>query len=203
MYKRAAGAAVAASFAVAGLAPVTVAQAATVPSKFITKAQVPTTPRFGPWNHTPVITGVRYREDCQQKAVPRLTTKHRTVYNDDQGQQITEYAVRMPTVADARRLVARLTHCNSKAFADTQQHDRAGEGTVTYSTYGRFAIENGLLARAVRNRGGEFPGRVFLDAVGRDGRYVMLMRRPFETEGAAPKDIWIQLSKRALKQLRP
>lgn len=183
-------------------APATAAPAAFVPSTYITKSQVPVTGRFGPWNHTPISTGVRSREECFQRALPRDTTKHRAVYNDAQGQYITQYVVRVPTTA-AKKLVNRLTYCGSKAYIDAQPRDTAAVGTLTLTTYGRFDVENGLLVRGVRNKGGTYPGGVFLDAVGRDKRYVTLLHWPFKTEGAAPKDAWVTLSKKALRQLRP
>lgn len=178
------------------------ATAASSAPRFLSKDQIPTESRFSGWSQTRIVTGLADAEDCGQRALPRKTTRHRTIYNDEQGNQITQYVVRTSSTSAAKKLVRRLEYCGSKAEAATRPEDPSA-GKVTYRTYGDYDIENGLLVRAATSRGGEYPERVFLDAVGRDGRYVLALRWPFDTEDPAPKDVWIAVSKTALRQLLP
>jgi hypothetical protein len=179
------------------------APAATVPSKFLTGDQIPTTNRFGPWDETKINTGVRDRESCAQKALPRTTTRVRIIFEsgDGPGEMIFQYAVRMPTVADAKKLEARLTYCGSKAYGDAQPTEPGGK--YAYRTLGDFPVENGLLVRAKIYTHPEYHRSIHLDAVGRDGRHVMWLNWAFRTDGKVPVDTWTKVSKKALSQLRP
>jgi hypothetical protein len=198
--RRSVQAAVATAAALLVLAP-NGATAATTTPKFLSKSQIPTAPRYKVWNQSKVITGLVHPEGCEA-AFPDAITKFRFLYNDAQGNLITQYVAKMSSTTAAKKLVRKLEYCGSKAqFEATPHPDDVGK--VTFRTYGDFDIENGLLVRGVRNSGGEYPEGVFLDAIGRDGRYVMQLTWPFETEGPTPKDMWVSVSKKAMRQLLP
>lgn len=198
-------AAVSAATAAALLVGGTVATPADAASKvkFLSKGQIPTEKkRFSSWNESKVITGMKHQEGCSESALPKKTVQFRFLYNDDEGNLISQYVAKMPSEAKAKKLVKSLTYCGSKEHFDKSPKDEEGLGKVTFRTYGNFDLEDGLLVRTSSNRGGSFPASIGLTSIGRDGKYVMFMEWPFQTTGKAPKDMWIKVSKKGLSQLR-
>lgn len=171
--------------------------------KLIDKSQVAVKQGvYGPWSHTPVIKGQYVQNECATLAFPKQGTLHRAVFNDDQGNAIRQYAVRMPSVAAAKKLTAKVEYCFSKA-----RSERVNAGVpgfeITYRNWGDFKVEEGLLVRSQYEKQKGYPGRAVMSAVGRDGRVVMGMWWTlYDTSSFGPRTLWTGLSKKALNQIR-
>ncbi|MGQ0844997.1 MAG: hypothetical protein ACT4QF_12770 [Sporichthyaceae bacterium] len=163
--------------------------------------QVPTSTAFPSWTETKIRDGLRTTDPyCWQEPFPRASTKYRAIYDPKIGSGgISQMVVRMDSEAAAIELVEELAKCwpQEKSFVNDDGRQ------VTATTYGTYDVKDGLTVGATTWCGGEeFPDNSMMWAIGRDGREVTYVHFwPMREDCWVPKDMWIGLSKTALRQL--
>lgn len=162
--------------------------------RLLSPAQLPTEKRFSDWISTPVMT-LDDQFLCEEEALPMIDTQMRIFYNSEQGNALTQYAVRFETRAMARKAVARIQRCFSERTIARENPDEK----FRVRSYGSYQLKDGLTVGAVITPDSGGPDSKFLWSVGRDNQYVTALVFPLATDGKSPKKTWVALSKKALR----
>lgn len=164
--------------------------------RLLTSDLLPTEKRFPSWLQTPVqvLDGHNF---CEEEALPLDDTQMRTFYNNEEGTALTQYAVRFPSKAAARKAVKRVKACFS---SKNVLADLLNPGSVRVHRWGTYDVKDGLTLGDITHVGKNYRG-VFLWGVGRDAEFVTVTEFGLETAGKAPKKAWKSLTKKALRRV--
>ncbi|MGQ0624134.1 MAG: hypothetical protein ACT4PP_05685 [Sporichthyaceae bacterium] len=181
------------------LAPAAGADAGTAPkARLLAVEHLPTAKPFSSWKATPAAL-MDTQWLCEEEALPVGKTRWRTFYNSKAGTALTQYAVRMPSAAAAKKAAARVRSCFSRAsLAERLLPEELAD--VSPRTLLRSALKDGLRVGVLTTRL-TGPDEHHLWSVGRDGRYLSVLVLPLLSESGAPTAQWSAISRKALRRV--